>query len=134
MYNQASSGVSGSPEADDNFAYALSAGDVDGDGYSDLAVGVPHEDVSGQEDQGGVHLFRGGPGGLTGERTSWIPQTVTGPAEEYASFGHTVRLRDVTKDGKADVGVGAAGTSVILRGASGTGAFVLPEFGGAFAD
>ncbi|CCK28642.1 mucin-2 [Streptomyces davaonensis JCM 4913] len=138
MYNQASSGVSGSPEADDNFGYALSAGDVDGDGYADLAVGVPHEDVNGSEDQGGVHLFRGGAGGLSGLRTTWIPQTVTGPAAEYAAFGYTVRLRDVTHDGRADMGVGAAGTSLILRGTtgtpSGTGAFVLPEFGGEFAD
>ncbi|MGW3724353.1 FG-GAP and VCBS repeat-containing protein [Streptomyces sp. NPDC000851] len=137
-YNQASSGVSGSPEAGDNFGYAVSAGDADGDGYADLAVGVPHEDVSGNEDQGGVHLFRGGSGGLSGLRSSWIPQTVTGPADAYMSFGYTLRLRDVTKDGKADLGIGAAGTSLVLRGASGgtttTGAFVLPEFGGSFAD
>ncbi|WP_328872741.1 FG-GAP and VCBS repeat-containing protein [Streptomyces sp. NBC_00287] len=137
-YNQASSGVSGSPEADDNFGYAVSAGDVNGDGYADLAVGVPHEDVSGNEDQGGVHLFRGGSGGLSGLRSAWIPQTVTGPADSYLSFGYTVRLRDLTKDGKADLGVGAANTSLVLRGASGTptatGAFVLPEFGGSFAD
>ncbi|MFD7404082.1 FG-GAP and VCBS repeat-containing protein [Streptomyces sp. NPDC059866] len=137
-YNQASSGVSGSPEPEDNFGYAVSAGDADGDGYADLAVGVPHEDVSGNEDQGGVHLFRGGSGGLSGLRSSWIPQTVTGPADAYMSFGYTLRLRDVTKDGKADLGIGAAGTSLVLRGASGgtttTGAFVLPEFGGSFAD
>lgn len=137
MYNQASSGVSGSPEADDNFGYALSAGDADGDGYADLAVGVPHEDVSGAEDQGGVHLFRGGSGGLSGLRSSWIPQTVAGPADSHVAFGHTLRLRDLTHDGKADLGIGGQ-PSVVLRGASGgttaTGAFVLPEFGGSFAD
>ncbi|MGV9455820.1 FG-GAP and VCBS repeat-containing protein [Streptomyces sp. NPDC003635] len=137
MYNQASSGVSGSPEADDNFGYALSAGDANGDGYADLAVGVPHEDVSGKEDQGGVHLFRGGSGGLSGLRSSWIPQTVAGPADSHVSFGYTLRLRDLTHDGKADLGIGGQ-PSVVLRGASGgttaTGAFVLPEFGGSFAD
>ncbi|MCL7428858.1 FG-GAP and VCBS repeat-containing protein [Streptomyces sp. YS415] len=138
MYNQASSGVSGSAEAGDNFGYALSAGDVNGDGYADLAVGVPHEDVSGKEDQGGVTLFRGGSGGLDGMRSAWIPQTVTGPAESHSAFGYTLRLRDLTKDGKADLGIGAAGTALVLRGATGTptatGAFVLPELGGTFAD
>nr|WP_256096999.1 FG-GAP-like repeat-containing protein [Streptomyces agglomeratus] len=75
---QATTGVSGTPEAYDDFAYDVSAADSNGDGYADLVVGVPHEDVDGQEDQGGVHLFRGGSGGLSGSRSSWIPQSVTG--------------------------------------------------------
>ncbi|MFE0673133.1 FG-GAP and VCBS repeat-containing protein [Streptomyces sp. NPDC058867] len=137
-YNQASSGVSGSRERDDNFGYAVAAGDTDGDGYADLAVGVPHEDAGSVADQGGVHLFRGGPGGLTGTRSAWIAQTVTGADGAYASFGYTLRLRDLTRDGKADLGVGAAGAGVLLRGAAGgtttSGAVVLPELGGSFQD
>ncbi|NUP20443.1 MAG: hypothetical protein HOZ81_31030 [Streptomyces sp.] len=138
-YNQASSGVSGSPEADDNFGYAVSAGDTNGDGYADLAVGVPNEDVNGLADQGGVHVFRGGSGGLSGSRSSWIPQTVGGhPADSYESFGFALRVRDMTGDGKADLAIGAVSVSVLLRGASGgptaSGLTELPEMNGSFSN
>ncbi|OPG10704.1 hypothetical protein B1R27_01190 [Streptomyces sp. GKU 895] len=137
-YNQASSGVSGSPEAGDNFGYSVSAGDTNGDGYADLAVGVPQEDVDGKEDQGGVTVFRGGSGGLTGTRSTWIPQTVLGPADSYASFGSAVRLRDLDRDGKADLTVGANGDGLLMRGTgttpTATGSVHLPEYGGGFLD
>ncbi|MFI1723428.1 FG-GAP and VCBS repeat-containing protein [Streptomyces sp. NPDC020489] len=137
-YNQASSGVSGSPEADDNFGYSVSAADTDGDGYADLAVGVPHEDVDGRTDQGGVHVFRGGSGGLVGSRSTWIPQTVLGPADAYTSFGSAVRLRDLTRDGRADLAVGASEDALLLRGTTttptATGSVHLPEYGGGFLD
>ncbi|CAL9525111.1 hypothetical protein SUDANB176_03932 [Streptomyces sp. enrichment culture] len=137
-FTQATSGVSGSPEADDNFGYAVSAADANGDGHADLAVGVPQEDVEGNVDQGGVHLFRGGSGGLTGSRSSWIAQTVLGPADAYASFGGSVRLRDLTADGRADLAVGAQDRGIVLRGTSTVpttaAALPLPEFGGGFPD
>ncbi|SNX62752.1 FG-GAP repeat protein [Streptomyces sp. TLI_55] len=137
-YNQASSGVSGSPEAGDNFGYSVSAGDTNGDGYADLAVGVPQEDVDGKEDQGGVTVFRGGSGGLTGTRSTWIPQTVLGPADSYVSFGSAVRLRDLDRDGKADLAVGAGGDGLLMRGTgttpTATGSVHLPEYGGGFLD
>ncbi|MEU5320529.1 FG-GAP and VCBS repeat-containing protein [Streptomyces sp. NPDC021056] len=137
-YNQASSGVPGSPESGDNFGYSVSAGDTNGDGYADLAVGVPQEDVDGKEDQGGVTVFRGGSGGLTGTRSTWIPQTVLGPADSYVSFGSPVRLRDLDRDGKADLTVGGNGDALLMRGTSttptATGSVHLPEYGGGFLD
>ncbi|MFI8305392.1 FG-GAP-like repeat-containing protein [Streptomyces sp. NPDC085927] len=137
-FTQATAGVSGSAEADDNFGYAVSAGDTNGDGHADLAVGVPHENVGGRAYQGGVHVFRGGSGGLSGSRSSWIAQTVLGPAEADSFFGNSVRLRDLNADGRADLGVSAQWRGILLRGTSTTpttqDAVKLPEFSGGFAD
>jgi hypothetical protein len=44
--NQNSFGVPDSSETGDQFGYALTAADFDDDGFSDLAVGVPGEDIT----------------------------------------------------------------------------------------
>jgi hypothetical protein len=44
--SQNSFGVPDSSESGDQFGYALTAADFDGDGFSDLAVGVPGEDIT----------------------------------------------------------------------------------------
>ena len=44
FWSQASFGFS-APEDYDNFGRALAAGDFDGDGFADLAIGTPREDV-----------------------------------------------------------------------------------------
>ncbi|GAA2429772.1 FG-GAP-like repeat-containing protein [Streptomyces macrosporus] len=137
-FTQATTGVSGTPEADDNFGYDLSAADSNGDGYADLVVGVPHEDVDGMEDQGTVHVFRGGSGGLSGSRSSVVAQSVTGGSRDHESFGHALRLRDTNADGRADLAIGAASGGHVLPGASGGptagGSYELPDLGGSFLD
>ena len=44
-FTQASPGVPGDLQAVANFGDAIAAGDFNGDGFSDLAVGAPNEDV-----------------------------------------------------------------------------------------
>ncbi|GAA2502258.1 FG-GAP repeat protein [Streptomyces thermolineatus] len=140
---QATSGVTGAPEVEDNFAYDLSAGDTDGDGYADLAVGVPYEEADGRMDTGGLHLFRGGSGGLTGSRSVWITQgtaNVLGAVEDGDSFGYSLSVRDLNRDGRADLAVASGGdvsANVLpgsVAGPTGTGSYTLPALGGAFAD
>lgn len=64
-FHQDSPGIHGGPEPGDAFGYATTCGDFDGDGYSDLAVGVPFEDVGSAEDAGALHLLYGSRAGLT---------------------------------------------------------------------
>ncbi|MFE5051655.1 FG-GAP and VCBS repeat-containing protein [Streptomyces sp. NPDC056637] len=103
---QATSGVAGSPEADDSFGSSLSAGDVNGDGYQDLAVGVYGEKVDDKEYAGGVHVFRGRAGGISGTGSQWFARNSPGVPGALApddGIGRLVRLRDTNHDGTADL-------------------------------
>ncbi|SCK20011.1 MULTISPECIES: FG-GAP and VCBS repeat-containing protein [unclassified Streptomyces] len=62
--SQATPRVPGAPEAGDRFGAALATGDLDSDGYDDLVVGVPGEDLGGARDAGGATVLWGGAGGL----------------------------------------------------------------------
>src|SRR6266511_252747 len=76
-------GVPGSAEAGDAFSQALAAGDFNNNGFLDLAVGAPLEDVGAAMDAGAVNVLPGTAGGLIGsgsqqfiEDTSGVPDTV----------------------------------------------------------
>jgi hypothetical protein len=49
-------------ESNDRMGRMLAAGDFNGDGVADLAVGVPSEDINGQSSAGAVALLYGSPG------------------------------------------------------------------------
>jgi hypothetical protein len=77
-------GIVDSAETDDHFGSALAAGDFNGDGRSDLAVGVPDENLVGangvqQADAGGVHVIYGSSTGLTESGDQFFDQGDLGP-------------------------------------------------------
>ncbi|WP_309031659.1 FG-GAP-like repeat-containing protein [Streptomyces alfalfae] len=109
---QDTAGVPGAGEEGDEFGTAITAGDVNGDGYADVAVGVPNEDIGTTADAGSVVILKGSRTGLTGTGAQAFDQSkagVPGASEKGDKFGATVLLSDTNKDGKADLTVGAPG-------------------------
>ena len=90
--------------ADDYFGYSVStAGDVNGDGYSDVIVGAYFNDAGGSN-AGRTYIYYGG-----SIFNNIADVTLTGAAAgDY--FGHSVSTAgDVNGDGYSDVIVGAYG-------------------------
>jgi hypothetical protein len=76
--SQDSADIAGGPETGDEFGRALAAGDFDGDGDDDLAVGVPGEDTDGGTDTGALHVLFGAGAGLSGAGSQLWHQGSTG--------------------------------------------------------
>jgi endonuclease YncB( thermonuclease family) len=112
--HQDTSGIKGVAEAYDEFAYALAIGDFDGDGFDDLAVGAPGEDVGSLIDAGAMHIIYGASGGLT-SRDRLIHQDskyVVGKAEAGDRFGNALSAGDFNNDSLDDLVVGIVGEAV----------------------
>ena len=83
-------------------------GDFNGDGFGDLALGAPGENLG----AGGVHVLRGSASGLTAAGSKYFTQNTTGIAdspEREDLFGASLAVGDLTGDGIADLAVGAPG-------------------------
>ncbi|MFF8534383.1 FG-GAP and VCBS repeat-containing protein [Streptomyces sp. NPDC015532] len=134
---QSTSGVAGSPENYDEFGSSISAGDVNGDGYADLAIGVRGEEIDGQDNAGAVHVLKGRASGLSGAGSQWFARNtpgVPGPLTADDQFGDLVRLRDTNGDGKADLLVSAVGSLRLPGSASGITTTGATEFDAAPID
>jgi hypothetical protein len=122
-------------ESNDRFGEALAVGDFDDDGFADLAIGVPGEDVDGVNAAGAIHVFYGGPGGFhygASVEAVFDVADLAGTPEGGANFGGALAAGDFncgTDDyddlavGEPDANVGEAGDAgqvwVLLGSANG---------------
>jgi len=111
------SGVGGAAETGDEFGSALAAGFFD-TGPSDLAIGVPFEDLGGATDAGAVNVVYGSNMGLVGRNQTLTQDSpgVVGTAEPGDLFGvalaRGIFLNNFNGDGFADLAIGTAGEDV----------------------
>lgn len=111
-FHQNSGGIVGGSETDDLFGAELHLGDVNGDGFQDLAIGSRGENLGEDYDAGAVHLLYGSAHGITSTNAQYFNQDVPGVpggSEDEDNFGSDVFLSDVSGDGKADLTIGAYG-------------------------
>ncbi|WP_279578616.1 FG-GAP repeat protein [Streptomyces sp. Tu 3180] len=125
--HQDTPGVPGADETSDYFGYALSLGDINGDGLADAAVSAHHESTGTASLTGSVTVFRGTPAGLSTSDAKTFQQDtagVPGGNEDNDHFGSSVRLSDLNGDHHADLSIGADGENAgdgalwSLRGSS----------------
>ena len=118
FWSQDSDGIAGKAEEFDFFGDALAAGDFNNDGFEDLAIGVPFEDIGGilidSDFAGVVNVIYGGPPGLAAPGNQiWHQDSdgIAGVADFLDFFGDALAAGDFNNDGFEDLAIGVPGES-----------------------
>ena len=128
--------LGGDSEDDDLFGYTLAAADFDGDGFDDLAVGIPGEDVGDEVNAGKIGVLYGFPGGFELPRTHFWDEDHLwglGASEQPDRFGWGLAAGDFDKDGLADLAVGHQDEEVAGQPGAGAATVLMgrfPQLGG----
>mgnify|MGYP002622607842 CR=1 FL=1 len=120
-FTQDTPGMRGRSERWDGYGAALAAGDFDGDGRDDLAIGVPGEGVTPLQrgmdyGDGAVSVLYGSRRGLTTARDElWTQEvgSIKGRARYYDRFGSALAAADLNGDGDDELVIGVPGESAV---------------------
>lgn len=80
------------------FGRTVGAGDIDGDGFTDIVVAANKAVYDGVDRAGMVYVFFGGPDHAYDSVTS-----ITPPVAQYGEFGRFLRVADINQDGHDDL-------------------------------
>jgi hypothetical protein len=104
FFHQDSPGIAGVTETGDRFGLTLAAGDFNGDGFSDLAVGTPFEETDGIDEEGFVQILNGSENGLQ-PAEFWDAEEIEG-VKCGCRFGGSLAWGDFDQDGFGDLAIG----------------------------
>lgn len=115
LYGEPGISLGDPAETSDQVGGGMEVGDFNDDGYSDLAVSVPYEDVNGRYNYGLVHVVYGSPSGLNtyNKHELGLHRYNLGEFRDNARyFGRGMAVGDYDADGIDDLAVGFLGTKV----------------------
>ena len=89
------------------FSYAISLGDINGDGFADLAISAYLNNAGAGANQGAVYIFLGSNAGLSSQSASSAGAKIVGQAAGD-QFGYSISMAsDINGDGYSDLIIGA---------------------------
>jgi hypothetical protein len=117
LWTQNSVGVDNSAGAGDGFGSSLVAGDFNGDGKDDLAIGVPNEDIGAVGGAGAVSVLYGSLSGLRSSSPAdqlWHQgKPGVEDVENFSDhFGFAISSGDYNNDAYEDLAIGVPGEDI----------------------
>lgn len=123
LFHRGTRGIAGPLRGGDNFGHALATGDFDNDGFDELAIGVPYDDVGTKLNAGSVQVLRGGSNGLrTAGDKIWHRATsgIRGATDHSDHFGFSLTTGRFNSGGYYDLAIGVYRDNIGTVGGAGS--------------